>query len=172
VEKSRFSHSELSVEKCLVLRAFRELNLSTGDFIMPITGKWYNELGSSMEVALSGNLIRGNYSNAAGQAEGDYDYFGVVEPDPTGTNQAVAWVVTWVRKSDQKNFHSVTSWSGQYQLIHDRETITAEWLLTSETDPTDDWSSTTVGHDVFRREPPAKEFVERRLRLSAWSHPK
>jgi hypothetical protein len=125
-----------------------------------------------MEVVFSENSIRGTYTNAAGQAAGDYEFLGVIEPEPTGTNQAVAWVVTWIRKSDQKNFHSVTSWSGQYQLIDDNETITAEWLLTSETDPTDDWSSTTVGHDIFRREPPPAGFVERRLRLSSWSHPK
>lgn len=141
-------------------------------FNMPLTGKWFNELGSSMVISLSGNTIKGTYTNAAGSAAGDYDFLGVVEPAPTGTNQAVAWVVTWVRKSDKKNVHSVTAWSGQYQLIDDEETITAEWLLTAETDPADDWSSTTIGQDVFKRNPPVAKLVKKRLKLSAWSHPK
>ena len=139
---------------------------------MSINGIWYNELGSSMSVTINGNTISGTYSNAAGQAAGEYDFIGVLEPSPVNTNQALAWVVTWVRKADQKNFHSVTAWSGQYQLIQGIETITTEWLMTAETTPDADWASTNVGHDVFTRAKPSAETVSKRLKLSSWSHPK
>jgi hypothetical protein len=103
---------------------------------------------------------------------GDFDLSGVIEPSPKDTNQVLAWVVTWVRKTDQHNFHSVTAWSGQYQMIDEVETITAEWLLTVETTPDADWASTNVGQDVFTRTKPDAAAISKRLKLSSWSHPK
>jgi avidin family protein len=139
---------------------------------MSLEGNWYNELNSSMKLEVNGNVITGVYTNAAGQATGDFKLYGVIEPSPVDSNQVLAWVVTWVRLSDGKNFHSVTAWSGQYQSIDQQEVLTTEWLLTSETDPNDDWASTMVGHDVFTRTVPASGTITKRLKLSAWSHPK
>lgn len=145
---------------------------------MALDGTWYNELNSYLTIKTNGNVISGVYHNEAGQAKGDYNFIGVIEPAPLDSNQAIAWVVTWVRQSDNKNFHSVTAWSGQYQLIGNPqtgqpvETIVAEWLLTSETAPDADWASTNVGHDVFTRTPPTPAAVEARLKLTAWSHPR
>jgi hypothetical protein len=145
---------------------------------MAIDGTWYNELNSSVNVQLNGNVISGIYHNEAGQAKGDYNFSGLVEPSPLDSNQAVSWVVTWVRLGDNKNFHSVTAWSGQYQLVNNPQTgqpmevISAEWLLTSETTPDADWASTNIGHDVFTRTPPSSAAVVARLKMSAWSHPR
>lgn len=147
---------------------------------MSLGGKWYNELNSSIDIQIGeDNTISGIYHNAAGAAKGDYNFTGVVEPVPPGdTNQAIAWVVTWVRLSDGAKFQSVTAWSGQYQLVKDNETnqtvekITALWLLTVETVPDQDWKSTQVGQDVFTRIPAHPETVKKHLDTSAWSHPK
>jgi hypothetical protein len=145
--------------------------------IMPITGKWFNELNSWMDVEVSGNTINGIYHNSAGLAAGDYLFSGVIDSAPKGSNQSVAWAVTWIRMDDGMNFHCVTSWSGQYQLIYDKvteedvETITSEWLLTMAIDPDDDWESTKIGHDVFTRTPPSEALVKARLKAGPRSHP-
>ncbi len=54
---------------------------------------------------------------------------------------------------------SVTSLSGQVQIIDGKEKIVTSWLLTTQTDEDDDWHSTLIGKDVFTREPKPEDKI-------------
>lgn len=47
---------------------------------------------------------------------------------------------------------SVCTWSGQYQEIDGEPKIITTWLLTSQTEPKDNWSSVQVNKDIFSRD--------------------
>ena len=142
-----------------------------------ISGKWYNELNSWMEIQVQGNILTGKYHGSAGPAGGDFKLSGVIDGSPMDSSQALAWVVTWIRSTDGQNFHAVTAWSGFYQRITNPKTratadsLAAQWFLTSKSDPGDPWPSTKVGHDVFFRAPTSEPMVQRRMKWSARSHP-
>ena len=119
---------------------------------MQLDGKWYNELGSLMDLTVDGGLVTGTYHTGVGEATGRYPITGAVDTDPIGHNQAVGLVVVW--QNDQGSAHSVTTWSGQLQVIKGQEVLKTTWLLTRETKPDLDWQSTLVGTDIFLRQPP------------------
>ena len=135
---------------------------------MSLSGTWYNELGSEMHVEQDGSSVSGTYRTGVGHAPGEYALVGLTDAKPLPRSQALAFVVVW---SNGSRGASATSWSGQYQTIDGEETITATWLLTLETVPNADWSSTIVGVDVFTRRKPPEETIARRARQSTWSHP-
>lgn len=132
-------------------------------------GVWYNELGSYMNMTVSGSTVWGTYRTAVGHASGTYDFYGRIDPSPGPYGQALGWTVAWA--NPYGNSHSATAWSGQYESIGSREEIVALWLLTSETPESQDWASTLVGKDVFTRTPPAPEEIETNRRRVAPSHP-
>lgn len=139
---------------------------------MSIAGKWYNELGSTMVLDVEpGGFIKGPYETAVGDAQGVYSLTGWVDPDvgPTGST-AIAFTVLWNNQSG--NSHSVTGWSGQYQVVNGTECILTHWLLTSETDPSDSWQSTLIGSDTFLRQPPSAERTALRRAAGPASHPR
>ena len=47
--------------------------------------------------------------------------------------------------------NSTTTWSGQWQKTRSGIRIFTTWLLTSQTEPKDNWKSTLVGKDTFYR---------------------
>ena len=133
---------------------------------MGIEGKWFNELGSLMTIEpIGGNVFTGEYQTRVGDAGGIYSVSGQTD----GDQQSLGWTVGWVN-NDKGDSHSVTSWSGQYQTVGGDETITAMWLLTSDTTTPDDWKSTLIGKDVFTRMPPTANIVARASR-GPTSHP-
>jgi Avidin family len=135
-----------------------------------LQGTWYNELGSEMILQVNGVVVTGTYQTAVGNAQGIYGLYGATDSEPAvPTNQAVGFVVVWENGYGSSN--SVTAWSGQWQMYDGQEIITTMWLLTSETDPSQDWKSTLVGKDVFTRNPPPQNQIEKNVRQSAWSHP-
>src|SRR4051812_22002228 len=111
---------------------------------MTIAGTWFNELGSQMDITLSGATITGTYWTAVGSASGRYDLIGYIDttlPSPGG--QAVGWTVVWKNGTGTSN--SVTTWSGQYQTDAGPEEIVTFWLLTSEQLSANDWGATQIG---------------------------
>lgn len=133
-------------------------------------GLWYNELGSVMNISVSGNSVWGSYYTAVGRAVDTYPVAGRIDATPYAYGQAIGWVVSW--QNAYLNSHSATTWCGQYQSTADGEEIVALWLLVSETPPDRDWESTQVGQDVFTRTPPSEEQIEvNRHRLGS-SHPR
>ncbi|MDE3087750.1 MAG: hypothetical protein KGJ77_13445 [Acidobacteriota bacterium] len=108
-------------------------------------GRWRNQLGSELvlEPESDGNL-RGTYRTATGAGtEVAAPVHGSWDPGAGGDCVVVGFAVAW------RTVHAVTTWCGRYRAVED--TIEASWLMSSETDPHDDWRSTFTGHDVFHR---------------------
>ena len=118
---------------------------------MGLDGEWYNQLKSKMVLKVAGADVTGEYHTEVGNADGIYPLAGRTEVGG-GLPQNVGWVVSW--QNDKRWTPSVTSWSGQLHDVDGEETIVTTWLLTRETKPKDDWQSTLVGQDVFRRASP------------------
>jgi len=136
---------------------------------MNISGTWYNELKSTLTLdPVVNGKFTGTYQTAvsSGCAKGSYAVVGRTDTDKKG--HAVAFVVLWA--NDVSDCKSVTAWSGQAQIIDDEEKITALWLLTTETDPDKDWTSTLIGQDVFTRNKPAVN-VDTMPKVLLKSHP-
>jgi hypothetical protein len=127
---------------------------------MSVSGNWYNELGSVMSLSLEGSSITGTYQTAVGDANGIYQLVGRIDidGDPSVTGQAIGWVVLWSNDANGSS-HSITVWSGQYQIIDGVEEIEALWLLTSETPVDYDWTATQINKDIFIRSESSKETV-------------
>lgn len=130
-----------------------------------LAGKWYNELGSMMELEVVGDTITGTFMPNVDEVVGGYPLTGLTDSDASPDSQAVGFVVAWHR-GPEDNLHSVTAWSGQYQIINGKEVLTTQWLLTREHIPEHNWSSTVVGHDTFTRTPSTKETVADHLQSS------
>ncbi|HVI48227.1 MAG TPA: avidin/streptavidin family protein [Chitinophaga sp.] len=114
-----------------------------------------------MSLTVKGKMITGIYDTAVGDAGGKYDLVGLADTDQ-GASQSVGFVVVW-NNTTSGSSDSVTSWSGQYQVINGVETIVTTWLLTEETDPSEDWHSTLVNKDVFTRVPLTEEKIKENL---------
>jgi hypothetical protein len=112
----------------------------------PLTGTWHNQLGSTLVIEADGaGGLTGHYTSGAGALAGSsYTLVGTYDPNPQTRVTVIGFVVDWTEA------HAVTAWSGQYHH-HDR-TIRAAWLMATETDEGDEWKSTFVGHDAFRRD--------------------
>jgi hypothetical protein len=135
---------------------------------MKLEGVWYNELGSKMQLVVDGASISGTYVTAVGDASGTYQLVGRTETNAAG-NQSLAFVVCW--QNDTGSSGSCTAWSGQLQPdTSGKDSIATSWLLTADTETTDDWKSTFVGQDIFHRDPPAKPATVSDLRRQP-SHP-
>ena len=133
------------------------------------SGLWYNELGSMMQLNVSGGNVWGWYYSAVGTAKATYPLSGQINPQPYPFSQVLGWAVAWTNA--YANAHSSTSWSGQYQTVENQEEIVAFWLLTSETQEQDDWEATLVGKDVFTRTKPADDEIVKARKRTAKSHP-
>ena len=112
-----------------------------------LSGEWHNQHGSQLVLRADGEGgLRGEYRSGTGSVAGtSYPLVGRYDPMHWGPAMVLGFVVDWTE------VHCVTVWSGDYFPADG--IIRATWLMTSETDPGDEWKSTVIGHDVFRREP-------------------
>lgn len=113
-----------------------------------LEGTWVNQLGS--EVTFTPDPeggLHGEYCGGAGALAGRrYPVTGSYQPRPLGPAVPVAFLVSWAEA------HCVTTWCGH--LLTDRDEIEATWLMATEAESArDQWRSTVIGHDVFRRVP-------------------
>ncbi|MEH2241736.1 avidin/streptavidin family protein [Nostoc sp.] len=140
---------------------------------MSFEGTWFNELNSEMKLMpASDKLIKGSYASGVGGSPNNFlDLVGFVDTNPLAYSQAIAWVVVW-NYGVGNNFNSITTWSGQYQINQktQEEEIITTLLLTKEMEAENDWESTLVGQDVFKRNPPSEEQRLSRQRRAP-SHP-
>ncbi len=135
---------------------------------MAISGIWYNELGSIMDLRVSGNVITGKYQTKVGGAPGIYPLTGYLNaPNPNGI--AVGWTVLWNNQLGNKQ--SLTSWAGQYQLSDGIEEIYTFWLLVRELEHAEDWEATNVGQDTFTRNKPSEKMILKAKKRGKFSHP-
>jgi hypothetical protein len=120
-----------------------------------LNGIWYNKWGSRIDIrVLADGTIAGHYQTAVGGTQGVFRLIGLVDTLAFEGNRSFGFVVSW--NNEYVNDHSMTAWSGQYQVEGGDEMLTTTWLLTRETAPEDNWMSTLVGSDVFRRTPPTQ----------------
>ena len=138
---------------------------------MDLTGTWYNELGSRMVIeSAKDGMLKGVYNTRVGDAKCYYVLTG--RYDHLEDRRSLGWTVTWVNKHYSKS-KSTTSWSGQYQLdSFNQPQIITTWLLTTQTEPENDWNSTHVGQDVFTRECPDEEAILKTKHHVRCSHPR
>ena len=109
-------------------------------------------------------VFSGNYQSLVGDATKWYILTGRKDTD----GNSIGWTVSW--QNSNNNAHSVTTWSGQFQLQSFGDPIIlTTWLLTSQTTPDDDWESTQVGFDHFSLTKPTQEKPKLHCRKS---HPK
>ena len=143
---------------------------------MGLEGTWHNELGSTLTIqSVAGGEIRGTYKTAVsstGCAKGAFPVSGRVDAG-SQADQPLGFVVAWV--NGQSHCNSATAWSGQYQLVGldppYQEQIFTTWLLTSVTSPQENWASTLVGQDLFRRGAPSEGESVISSRARRPSHP-
>ncbi len=133
-------------------------------------GCWYNELGSTLnitEVDYEAGVFKGCYNSAVGDAKKEYLAVGRFDKTAAGV---IGWTVSW--QNAYLTSHSLTAWSGQLQEDKNGEAvILTTWLLTQKTKPENDWDSTNVGEDIFRRCQPRKEVTETAELRCKRSHP-
>ncbi|MGO9457975.1 MAG: avidin/streptavidin family protein [Acidimicrobiales bacterium] len=111
-----------------------------------IVGNWCSQLGSRMEIAQNdrGRLV-GTFASSVGGEEGEQPLIGYWQSVPECATAAIGFVVRW------RETPSVTVWAGRYD--DSTGTIDATWLLTRPPFAGEEWHSTLIGHDVFRRAP-------------------
>lgn len=114
--------------------------------LSPVGGRWVNQLGSEMVVSVGpGGRLEGEYCAAAGSLAGkSYPVLGHCQVRTDGRLTPIAFIVAWTEA------HCITAWCGDY-VAGPVEEIRATWLMTSETEPGEEWRATVTGHDVFRR---------------------
>jgi hypothetical protein len=112
-----------------------------------VRGRWRNQLGSELDlrVDLAGELS-GEYRTVTGAVAGQtFRVRGSCDPRPNDLPLAIGFVVDW------RQVHGATAWVGHY--FPEEDVIRVTWLMATETDSENDWRSTVIGHDVFRRVP-------------------
>ena len=116
-----------------------------GDHARPLRGIWDNQLGSELSLEDDGEGgLTGTYRSATGVSPGaTYLVRGAYDVVTPGPCRVVGFVVSW------GEHQTVTAWSGRFDPEED--TIRASWLMTTESDEAQEWRSTFVGHDTFRR---------------------
>ena len=123
-----------------------------------VVGRWINELNSILiieHVDKDGN-ISGKYNSAAGNAEDFYALSGKLEPGLLDRSKGRPVGLTVVWKNDKMDACSVTTWSGQFYSLPDKDVLIANWLLTRCQDFKDAWEATIVGQDHFVKVPELK----------------
>lgn len=117
-----------------------------------ISGSWQNQLGTCLDLrADEDGTVRGSIHSDVGGVKGAQPVVGYIRP-VSGRRGAIGLVVSW------EQTHSVTTWCGHYDL--DADVVAANWLLTTADFDKNEWQSTRVGYDVFRRGPVAAEASE------------
>jgi len=146
---------------------------SDDELMISLTGTWYNELGSEMELAAAGGYLAGKYNSHKGKASGWYEFFGRYDPDaPSDKGTTISWTVQW-KNDGQSNSHSITSWSGQFFKIDGKTPyIRTMWMLSYSTTHGEEWGSVLIGADKFTQKKPGSEEIEIKLSmLAALGHP-
>ncbi len=128
---------------------------------MDISGNWYNELNSVMTI---------NPIAPDGSFTGTYQTEGIQPVGLVGItdgNNVVGFTVVW-----PQDYTSVTTWSGLITSDDNNDQqITADWLLTAPPPTTEEWKTTNIGQDIFKRYQFTEEFVLTKSKTSGRSHP-
>lgn len=137
-----------------------------------LTGIWYNELGSIMNLTASNGSLTGLYNSAKGAAQGNYNLVGLYDPNPpSDEGTTLSWTIQWVN-SILGNSHSNVAQNGQFHA-NDGETkyIRTMWFLSSSSSSDEEWGSVQAGLDTFTPIPPTNEKVKaKQARVAAFAN--
>ncbi|RZM28780.1 MAG: avidin [Sphingomonas sp.] len=103
------------------------------------SGKWVNELSSTMDVIQNGTVLTGTYFSAV--SGGSSSTTGALQGSVDGA--LIAFVVHW------NDFQASTAWVGH--LDSGTGSIATLWQMTSASEPGAEWSSINAGADTFTR---------------------
>lgn len=105
------------------------------------SGKWQNELNSTMTLTQTNGSLTGTYESAvsSGGTVARGDLLGFVDGD------LISFVVHW------QAFQAITSWLGQIEPGSAPEKIKTLWQMTKQVASGDEWSSINAGSDTFIR---------------------
>jgi hypothetical protein len=103
------------------------------------SGKWKNELTSTMTLTQNNGVLSGLYESAVSTAGTKTvgDLQGYVD------GSLISFLVHW------RDFQAITSWVGQ--LDSKTGTINTLWQMTKAVDPGNEWASINAGADYFTR---------------------
>ncbi|MDX0426881.1 hypothetical protein BMJ32_13100 [Sinorhizobium medicae] len=108
------------------------------------SGRWQNDLGSTMFLAVSGGRLDGTYTSAESAKGGPItgDVIGFVNGD------LISFVVNWPTAA-------ITAWVGQQTEESGTTVLKTLWQMTTNIadaeEPEQLWSSIWAGADIFRR---------------------
>lgn len=112
-----------------------------------VSGTWYNELGSSMEITQSDSGgLTGRYINQAPDSPVLNE--GLVGSIGKGVPATLGFVVNF------EDGEYTTAWSGRYQKdAEGKEVIMTTWLMTANlAESPNYWEAVNVGQDRFTKE--------------------
>jgi hypothetical protein len=118
---------------------------TAGGASVNFSGQWKNQLGSVMDLTISGQSVTGTYSSPVSGGGGtvDGDLVGYVDGD------LIAFTVNWTTPA------SLTAWTGQLVAEGGQDVIRTLWHLVMNipdaNEPTGLWQSTFAGADNFYR---------------------
>jgi hypothetical protein len=121
-------------------------DLSTTAAPSGFDGVWRNELGSTMDLTVTGNSVSGTYKSAVSGLDKP------VEGDIVGfvSDDIISIVVRWKIASV-----SMSTWVGQVVDAGGKERIRTLWHLIRNTpeadEPEDAWAAVIAGADTFTR---------------------
>lgn len=106
------------------------------------TGKWVNELNSTVTIFQTDTVLKGSYDSAvsAGGQSTHGDLLGYVDGD------LISFVVHWDK------YQSITAWVGQVVPTASATTFKTLWQMTSQVDDGEEWMSISAGADTFKRQ--------------------
>jgi hypothetical protein len=109
------------------------------------SGRWRNQMGSTMELRLTGEALSGTYTSASSAAGAS------ITGDLAGfrSGDQIAFAVKW------QGADSLSTWVGQVVTEAGQDVIRTVWHVTMEVDDADEasgiWQSVLTGSDFFTR---------------------
>lgn len=111
-----------------------------------VTGKWYNQHGSEIDLAIGeGGRLRGTFRSNVGFPEPDEPF----EAEGFVNGALISFVVSFGK------YDSVTSWTGHAGVRDGKETLYCLWHMSVGLPPGREaqlWQGTWAGADTFLRE--------------------
>ena len=117
---------------------------------MSIQGTWHSEVGSVLELEENGNEVTGRL-DSTGDSGAFHEVHGSVDPRTDSNFRPLSFSVAW-----EGDFHSVTSYTGQYSNVDGNEQIEVVFLIANATESRVLWKSVGISSDIFTRTQPAE----------------
>lgn len=107
-------------------------------------GTWKNELGSTMKITQTGDLLDGDYVSA--KSGTGTETHGILKGYVDG--KLISFVVHWDK------FQAISAWVGQVvppAKPGDPDVLSTLWQMTKAVNSGDEWAAINAGADTFTR---------------------